>query len=203
MLETPSPCPRDLIQPHLFIDDSQVYFFYPGISLELYIDLHIQLLHDISAWTLNWCLKPNIARTEVFVSLLFLIPLQQGVRKVFEQLSSLLSCFSSSLLLTLFFFFFATLPQPGIELVPPGLEAQSPNHWTSREDPLLLTQSSAMHSKLQNPGSGVEVCYLNAFVLQLRKLRPRKGYWWGQSPTVNLRAEAGNKVFWLVLWLSD
>ena len=119
------------------------------------------------------------------------------------------TAFSTSLLLFFFpsahtfFFFFATLPQPGIELVPPGLEAQSPNHWTSREDPLLLTQSSAMHSKLQNPGSGVEICYLNAFVLQMRKLRPRKGYWWGQSPTVNLRAEAGNKVFWFVLWLSD
>ena len=121
MLETPSPCPRDLIQPHLFIDDSQVYFFYPGISLELYIDLHIQLLHDISAWTLNWCLKPNIARTEVFVSLLFLIPLQQGVRKVFEQLSSLLSCFSSSLLLTLFFFFFLPhFPNKGLNLCPLG-----------------------------------------------------------------------------------
>ena len=172
------------------------------------IDLHIQLLLDISAWTLNWCLKLNMARTEVLVSTLFLIPLQQGVRKVFDQLSPLLSCLSSSLLLTLSFFsptlcaVCITSPTRNWTCAP-ALEAQSPNHWTSREDPLLLIQSRAVHSKLQNPGSGIEIRYFNAFILQMRKLRPREGHWWGQRPTVNLRAETGNKVFWLVLWLSD
>ena len=27
------------------------------------------------------------------------------------------------------------VPQPGIELLPPAVEAQSPNHWTARELP--------------------------------------------------------------------
>ena len=30
------------------------------------------------------------------------------------------------------------VPQPGIEPMPPAAEAQSPNHWTTREFPLLL-----------------------------------------------------------------
>ena len=29
------------------------------------------------------------------------------------------------------------VPRPGIEPVPPAVEAQSPNHWTAREFPLL------------------------------------------------------------------
>ena len=44
-----------------------------------------------------------------------------------------------------FFFFLADcavcrilVSQPGIEPVPPAVEAQSPNHWTSREFPFLL-----------------------------------------------------------------
>ena len=45
-----------------------------------------------------------------------------------------------------FFFFFwpchaacgILVPQPGIEHVPPALEAWSLNHWTSREVPMLL-----------------------------------------------------------------
>ena len=29
------------------------------------------------------------------------------------------------------------VPQPGIQLMPPELEAQSPNHWTTREVPII------------------------------------------------------------------
>ena len=42
-----------------------------------------------------------------------------------------------------FFFFFGCaaacrilVPQPGIEPVPPAVEAWSPNHWTTREVPI-------------------------------------------------------------------
>ena len=35
------------------------------------------------------------------------------------------------------------VPRPGIELVPPAVEAQSPNHWTAREVPPLLLDSHA------------------------------------------------------------
>ena len=46
-----------------------------------------------------------------------------------------------SIFLSYFFFFFwpcheacgILVPQPGTKLVPPALEAQSPNHWTSKE----------------------------------------------------------------------
>ena len=30
------------------------------------------------------------------------------------------------------------VPWPGIELVPPAVEAQSPNHWTTREFPSIF-----------------------------------------------------------------
>ena len=30
------------------------------------------------------------------------------------------------------------VPQPGIKPVPPAVEAQSPNHWTTREVPLII-----------------------------------------------------------------
>ena len=33
------------------------------------------------------------------------------------------------------------VPQPGIEPLPPAVEAQSPNHWTAREVPIFLTLS--------------------------------------------------------------
>ena len=29
------------------------------------------------------------------------------------------------------------VPQPGIEPLPPEVEAQNPNHWSSREFPIL------------------------------------------------------------------
>ena len=29
------------------------------------------------------------------------------------------------------------VPSPGIEPVPPAVEAQSPNHWTAKEYPVL------------------------------------------------------------------
>ena len=31
------------------------------------------------------------------------------------------------------------VPQPGIEPLYPGVEVQSPNHWTTRELPLIYT----------------------------------------------------------------
>ena len=31
------------------------------------------------------------------------------------------------------------VPRPGVEPVPPAVEAQSPNHWTAREFPLLVS----------------------------------------------------------------
>ena len=34
------------------------------------------------------------------------------------------------------------VPQPGIELVPPELEAQSLNHWATREVPLAAIYSA-------------------------------------------------------------
>ena len=43
-------------------------------------------------------------------------------------------------MVTFFFFFFASpyrilVPRPGIEPMPPAMEAQSPSHWTARELP--------------------------------------------------------------------
>ena len=31
------------------------------------------------------------------------------------------------------------VPRPGMEPMPPAVEAQSPNHWTTREFPLFIT----------------------------------------------------------------
>ena len=64
-----------------------------------------------------------------------------------SQLSTLPSFQTPNLLLWLFivsFFFFLfgcitasgiLVPQPGIEPMPPAVEAQSPDHWTAREVP--------------------------------------------------------------------
>ena len=52
--------------------------------------------------------------------------------------------------MTFFFFFgrhmsFRTLvPPPGIEQVPPTVEAQSPNHWTAREFPMTFSNPLLM-----------------------------------------------------------
>ena len=36
------------------------------------------------------------------------------------------------------------IPQPGVDLVPPAVEAWSLNHWTSREVPKILQYSMSM-----------------------------------------------------------
>ena len=45
-------------------------------------------------------------------------------------------------------------PQPGIEPVPPALEVQSPNHWTSREVPRLEFEQILIRSLLTSGGKG-------------------------------------------------
>lgn len=55
----------------------------------------------------------------------------------------------SSLLSGFFFFWLQCVacrdlssPEPGVELVPPAVEARSPNHWTAREFPVWLISLS-------------------------------------------------------------
>ena len=64
---------------------------------------------------------------------------------------------------TLYFFFFfwpcraacgILVPGPGIEPMPPAVEAQSPNHWEAREVPTLYFQGQlkvSCHPSAQNP----------------------------------------------------
>ena len=166
--------------------------------------LSYRLTYSIATW--HFCLdvevmsKLNIARTEVLVSTLFLIPFQQRVRSVW-------SAFTTSSLLIFFPAAHSLSPPPlphtvcsmlnfpnqGLNLCP---SVGSTEPWPldlQGRPPCAHSVRGVVHSKLQNPGSGVEICYLNAFVLQMRKLRPREGHWCDECPTVNLRAEAGTR----------
>ena len=67
-----------------------------------------------------------------------------GVFQLYAHSNLCNSPLIKSLSLFYFFYFLVThvacgtlVPQLGIESKPPALEAQSPNHWTTREVPLL------------------------------------------------------------------
>ena len=57
------------------------------------------------------------------------------------------------------------VPQPGIELMPPALEAWSLNHWTAREVPkdfnLKTTFLNILHSKLETLISPISFYFYN------------------------------------------
>ena len=78
---------------------------------------------ELGAWSLNHCATREVPWVENSVLNHFLV----------------LCC-----IFWLFFFFWLyctacgiLVPRPGMEPVPPAVEARSPNHWTAREFPLL------------------------------------------------------------------
>ena len=92
-------------------------------------------IHGFQLVAAIWALNPNLRHTLVAHLL------QTGRQRIHCRFLVLI-CFSVFLFLFLFFSFWPYcmacgifVPQPGIESVPPAVEAWSPNHWTTREFP--------------------------------------------------------------------
>ena len=57
------------------------------------------------------------------------------------------------------------VPRPGIEPVPPAVEARSPNHWTAREVPLLFRFWSNIKKKIRHSGEVIVIVFINISLL--------------------------------------